>query len=184
MVTRQQEEELIRKAQKQIAAFGELYDIHFNTIFGFIFKRVRDKNLTAELTSLVFMKAMNALRGYKITGAPFSSWLIQIALNEVRQFHRRSSKEVTVPLNEVNLQTVYQELDDKQGKQYNMDQLIACMNKLEEIPATYIELRFFEQRSFKEIGEIMAISTDNAKVRTYRALDKLRTLMTKLPHNG
>ena len=79
MLSPEQEAELIRKAQKDINAFGPLYDAHFSTVFGFIFKRVRNQPLTGELTSLVFMKAINALPKYQITGAPFSSWLVQIA---------------------------------------------------------------------------------------------------------
>jgi RNA polymerase sigma-70 factor (ECF subfamily) len=37
-----------------------------------------------------------------------------------------------------------------------------------------LELRFLEQRSFEEIGYILSISTGSAKMRTYRALGKLR----------
>ena len=40
-----------------------------------------------------------------------------------------------------------------------------------------IELRFFEQRPFKEIGIILNISENNAKVKTYRAIDQLRKLV-------
>jgi RNA polymerase sigma-70 factor (ECF subfamily) len=39
-----------------------------------------------------------------------------------------------------------------------------------------IELRFFEKRSFKEIGELQNITENNAKVKTFRALEKLRTV--------
>jgi len=35
-------------------------------------------------------------------------------------------------------------------------------------------MRFFEKRSFKEIGEIMGITENNAKVKIYRTLDKLK----------
>lgn len=178
MLTRDQEAALIRKAQKDIDAFGQLYDEHFTAVFGFIFKRVRDQPLTGELTSLVFMKAINALPNYKITGAPFSSWLIQIALNEVRQHQRKSSKHVSVPLSEENLKAVIDGLEDEQAHEGSSDKLIRALNQLEEEATNYIELRFFEGRSFKEMAEILGVSADNAKVRTYRALKQLRTIMT------
>ena len=45
-----------------------------------------------------------------------------------------------------------------------------------------IELRFFEKRSFKEMGEILELTENNAKVKTFRALEKLKTLfLTKKP---
>ena len=37
-----------------------------------------------------------------------------------------------------------------------------------------LELRFFEKKSFAEVGEIIGITENNAKVRTYRILDKLK----------
>jgi len=180
MLTRDQEEQQIRLAQKDVNAFGPLYDAHFNTIFGFIFKRTRNQPLTGELTSIVFMKAMNSLPKYKITGAPFSSWLIRIALNEIRQYHRRTNKTTSVPLNETDLIAVYEELDEKQDKERNLEALLSGLNQLDDEAATYIELRFFEGRSFKEMAEILGISADNAKVRTYRVLKQLRTIMTNL----
>lgn len=180
MLTQEQEEKLIRLAQKNVNAFGPLYDAHFNTVFGFIFKRTRNQTLTGELTSIVFMKAMNSVPKYKITGAPFSSWLIRIALNEVRQYHRRTKTETSVPLNEADLISVYDELGEKQDKERNLQALLSGLNQLDDEAANYIELRFFEGRSFKEMAEILGISADNAKVRTYRVLKQLRTIMTNL----
>ena len=178
MLTQEQEEKLIRLAQKDINAFGPLYDAHFNTVFGFIFKRTRNQPLTGELASIVFMKAMNSLPKYKITGAPFSSWLVRIALNEVRQYHRKTNKNSSVPLNEADLISVYEELSEKQTKERNLEALLSGLNQLDDEAASYIELRFFEGRSFKEMAEILGISADNAKVRTYRVLKQLRTIMT------
>jgi len=39
-----------------------------------------------------------------------------------------------------------------------------------------IELRIFESRPFKEIGEILSITENNAKVRFYRIIDKLKKI--------
>ncbi len=182
MLTREQEAELIRKAQKDINAFGPLYDAHFSTVFGFIFKRVRNQELTGELTSIVFLKAVNGLQNYTVTGAPFTSWLIRIALNEVRQYHRKFNKQVSVPLNEADLISVFDELDDKRELERSIELLLKALNQLDEEASTYIELRFFEGRSFKEMAEILNLTADNAKVRTYRALDRLRTIMTNFGH--
>jgi RNA polymerase sigma-70 factor (ECF subfamily) len=178
MLSREQEVELIRKAQKDINAFGPLYEAYFSIVFGFIFKRVRDQELTGELTSLVFMKSINALPKYTVSGAPFSAWLIQIALNEVRQNQRRSNKNTSVPLSHADLQAVFEGLDEKHEHEHNLDLLLRGLNELDDEATLYIEMRFFEGRSFKEMAEILSLSADNAKVRTYRALDRLKTIMT------
>jgi len=42
-----------------------------------------------------------------------------------------------------------------------------------------IEMRYFEKRSYKETGEILEISENNAKVRSFRALERLKKLFMK-----
>jgi RNA polymerase sigma-70 factor (ECF subfamily) len=38
-------------------------------------------------------------------------------------------------------------------------------------------MRFFEQRPFKEIAEVLNITESNAKVRTYRVLERLKKII-------
>lgn len=75
-MTPQEEQRHIEGAKSDPAAFGPLYEAYFNAVFGFIFKRVRGRDLTGELTSIVFLKALHALPRYEVTGAPFPAWLI------------------------------------------------------------------------------------------------------------
>ena len=48
------------------------------------------------------------------------------------------------------------------------------MNQLDEASVNLLELRFFEKKSFKEIGIIFGITENNAKVKAYRAVEKLK----------
>ena len=43
-----------------------------------------------------------------------------------------------------------------------------------------IEMRFFEKRSFREMGEIIGLTENNTKVKTFRALVKLKEIFNKL----
>jgi RNA polymerase sigma-70 factor (ECF subfamily) len=52
---------------------------------------------------------------------------------------------------------------------------------LKEGQLQLIEMRFFEKRSFREMGEILDLTENNAKVKTFRALVKLKELYSK--HN-
>ena len=54
-------------------------------------------------------------------------------------------------------------------------QLIRYMNELPTDMIQVLELRFFEDKDFKEIAFILDMTESGAKMRTYRALDKLRT---------
>ena len=41
-------------------------------------------------------------------------------------------------------------------------------------------MRFFEDRAFKEIGEILGLTTENARVKTHRTLKKLQKTFKSL----
>jgi RNA polymerase sigma-70 factor (ECF subfamily) len=88
-------EEDLRKELMQIEAarvdpdaFGVLYEKYYRQIFIFIHRRTDNEELTADLCSLTFLKAMLHLSKYQHRGLPFSSWLFRIALNEVHMFFR------------------------------------------------------------------------------------------------
>lgn len=179
MLTRSEEEQLIRKAQEDISAFGPLYEHHFPIVFGFVFKRVRDEQTTGDITSQVFLKAIHALPNYKLTGAPFSAWLIRIALNEVRQFYRGSTNRTEISLSETDLSQIAADLIPENTR-ISTDLLIAGLNQLTPDESMYLDLRYFEGRSFKEMAEILSISPDNAKVRTYRVLKQLKSILLKV----
>lgn len=62
------------------------------------------------------------------------------------------------------------------------ERLSIVINALNDLPleqSELIDLRFFEKLSFKEIGVQKEISAGNAKIKVYRALDKLKNLILK-----
>ncbi|MGB1032673.1 MAG: RNA polymerase sigma factor, partial [Flavobacteriales bacterium] len=58
----------------------------------------------------------------------------------------------------------------------NHQLLAKKLTQLSSADFLLIEMRFFEKRPFKEIAEILEITENNAKVKTYRALDRLKSL--------
>jgi RNA polymerase sigma-70 factor (ECF subfamily) len=58
-----------------------------------------------------------------------------------------------------------------------MSKLPAVFKRLKQDELQLIELRFLESRSFKEVADILGITENNTKVRTYRILDKVRKIL-------
>jgi len=54
------------------------------------------------------------------------------------------------------------------------ERLPGILQKLSVDELQLIELRFFEQRPFKEIASILSITETYAKVKVYRVLDKMK----------
>ncbi|NNE54932.1 MAG: sigma-70 family RNA polymerase sigma factor, partial [Flavobacteriales bacterium] len=154
--------------------FAPLYEKHFNSVFRFVYSRVQNKDLTADLTSQTFTKALMALSRYEDRGYAFSSWLIRIAINEINMHFRKNSKHKFAEVSENQLITLMVEAEEPAD---DMQVVVKALNEMEEDQVSLIELRFFEKKSFAQIGEILSVAEDTAKMRVYRALKRLRKLV-------
>ncbi len=172
----QEEWQEIQAAQENASLFRPLYNRYYEQIFHFIYKRTLDEGLCADLCSQVFLKAMQRLEGYTFKGVPFSAWLFRIASNEVAQHYRRNQKSRVVSIEDHNMNHMLDEMDSDDLAPFRAA-LIPSLEFLKETDLEIIELRFFEQRPFKEVADILGITESNAKVRTYRVLNRLKKIM-------
>ena len=170
----QEEWEEVRAAQQNPAQFRVLYDRYYEPIFRFVFKRTTNEPLTADLTAQVFLKALQNLANYTFKGVPFSAWLFRVASNEVAQYYRTHQKTRVVTLEEERVQDLQEEYEDKAQLDIDIDTLKSVIQDLKPEEVELLELRFFEQRPFKEVAEILDITENNAKVKVYRLLQKMR----------
>lgn len=167
----------IEAAKKNIADFEPLYNRYHEQIFRFIYQRVSDKNAAADLCSEVFVKAMINLKKYEYKGVPFSSWLYRIASNEIAQMARNNSKYRSINPEEAQIDQILHEMEED-GSEPLFNEMVRAIASLSEEELQLIEMRFFENRPFGEIGEILSITENNAKVRLYRLLEKLKKIIT------
>lgn len=172
----QTEAQIIKRSKDDPKAFKPIYDKYFGQIMQFIYNRLDEKELAADLTQQVFLKALKNLSKYEFKGLPFSSWLYRIATNELNEVFRKNSRLKTINLSDVTVSNLQEEMPDEDLKE-KLLQLKSKLKLLTESDFRILELRFFEERAFKEIGEILEITENNAKVKTYRALDKLKQLL-------
>ncbi len=70
--------------------FGDIYDNFAPRIYNYIYFRTTDPQLAEDLTSQVFLKALENREVFKRTGAPMINWLYAIAHNLVIDAYRRS----------------------------------------------------------------------------------------------
>ncbi|MEM6345093.1 MAG: sigma-70 family RNA polymerase sigma factor [Bacteroidota bacterium] len=172
----QQEHLLVEAAKKQPRRFGVLYERYYEQIFLFVFKRVDQEESAADVTSQVFLKAMSNLKKYQFRGVPFSAWLYRIAINEVNQYFREAKSKRAISMKSSDIADIMDEVEEL-PKDDNIQQMLASLQLLRPDELQMIELRFFEKLAFKEIAEIYNITENNAKVRMYRLLGKMKKMM-------
>ena len=170
--------ETVQDAAKNPAKFQILYDRYFVVIFNYIFRKIDDEDITADLTSQTFLKALKNLKKYKYKGVPFSAWLYRIASNEVNRHYLQANKKAVFSFDEQEFENLIEQHIEEE-KELDIDYIIQQMQSLSESDIEVLELLFFESKSFAEIAFILEINEANAKMRTYRAIDKLRKLIKR-----
>jgi len=175
MLSEQQE---IEAAKADPAKFEVLYNRYYEPILQFVYKRVEGKEAAFDITSQVFLNAMLKLAQFKFMGTPFSSWLYRIALNEINMMYRKDKVQRSIKVEEHELKNVIQEINPDEDIDAQYNRVAEVLSDFEEEDIQLVELRFFEKRAFKEIGDIMNMTENNAKVKLYRLLDKLKAQLT------
>mgnify|MGYP006175683645 FL=1 len=170
----QEEQVWVMQAKADPARFEPLYRKYYDAILRYLKQRIEDPDQAHDIASQVFIKAIKNLSKYEDRGVPFGSWLYRIAKSELYQTYREMQSSKTVSMDHVQIPTFDTLFFENQELEHNQSLLLAAMQKLKEEQLKLIEMRFFEQLSFKEIGESIGITENNAKVKTFRALEKLR----------
>lgn len=168
-----QEYVVLERSKKDKQAFGALYEKYFDRIFYFIFRQTDDEDLTADLCSQTFLNALNNIQKFEFRGVPFSAWLYRIASNEVNKHYRKIKRDKVFSIEEIKVRELMPPADEGDHE----DLLKKMVEYLRELPTEMLEvleLRFFEEKDFKEIAFILDITESGAKMRTYRALDRVR----------
>jgi RNA polymerase sigma-70 factor (ECF subfamily) len=168
-----EEAELIKASKKDPARFAPLYERYHEPIFRFIYQRMDDKDQAFDLTAQVFLKALSGLHRYEEKGVPFASWLYRIARNEVYQLFKERKAKRTLNVETVQIAEIISKIDEQNSEEQHQ-LLLQAIKDLPEDDLQLIEMRFFESKPFKEIGEILAITENNAKVKLYRVLDRMK----------
>ena len=167
--------ELIEKSKKDKRFFEPLYKKYYEQVFRLVFSRVQDVDLAGDITSEAFGKALSHLDDYEYKGYPLSAWLARIALNSCYDYFRSQKKQRHVSLeNYVSHDMVFEIEIGENEKELWLTMLPEVLEKLKPAELELIELRFFEGKSFAEIGYILDITEGNAKTRTYRILKRLK----------
>jgi len=162
------EKALIEAAQHDPGRFGELYELHFDRVYAFVLRRVRDRAEAEDLTSEVFQQALANLRKFEWRGAPFAAWLYRIAANSIADRARRLERERGIPAPPEEPAVEPAEDIDLRAR------LFALVRELPADQRRVVEMRFAEEKSIREIAGELGRSEGAVKQLQYRGLETLR----------
>jgi RNA polymerase sigma-70 factor, ECF subfamily len=170
----QSEFDWIEQAKLDPQKFGRLYNKYYDQIYRYVQQRVECMDVAADVTSQVFFKAFTNLHKYQFKGVPFGSWLYRIAKSEIYQTFRDQSKQQTSSFETLDFATFFDSYHEEEMRKISSD--CNCVKEIKVGEYEIIRLRFYEKQSFKEIGDLLDISENNAKVKCFRSVAKLKKL--------
>lgn len=177
---------LVQRSQRDINAFGELYDEFYPRIMNYVLRRTASIDIAQEVTSVVFFKALENIGRFEWRGLPFSAWLYRIASNEIANHYRGNGHkeyrlDETIALKAGAFGSHGDEATDLEADLLKHEEFLSLHEQLSQLPLKYqevITLRFFEDKQIGEIGEILGKPVGTVKSLLHRGLEKLRGRMT------
>ena len=173
--------ELVERAQRDPAAFGVLYDLHYSRIFNYVLHRTASVQSAQDITSEVFFKALRSISRFHWRGIPFSAWLYRIANNEIATYVRHSAEQQIrwQPASEFDLRSspaADEEIIQAEAELKRHQQYLSLHEHLSKLDTKYqevITLRFFENKQINEISAILGKREGTVKSLLHRGVEKL-----------
>jgi len=170
-----EEEVLSRASSGDRDAFGQLYERYIDRIFNYVYYRTGNLHDAEDLTARVFQRAMNHIHAYTDRGVPFSAWLYRIAHNLVANWHRDRNRRQEIPLNDVPVLPSKSDHPERNlVRSQEQESLLRLIRRLPPERQNLLILKFVENMSNAEIGEIMGRSEGAVKSLYHRTLLALR----------
>ncbi len=157
-------------------AFGELYDRYVERIYNYVYYRTGNRFDAEDLTERVFFRAIRHIEKYENRGLPFAAWLYRIAHNLVANWYRDNSRRKDIPLEQFDFTLTYHgDLPETAVmKNEARDELLAIIQRLPVERQQLLILKFVEQMTNAEIGQIMGRTEGAIKSLYHRTLLALR----------
>lgn len=165
-------------------AFDVLLNRHKNRIYTYILLIVRNRDLTEDIFQESFMKAIITIKqGRYVDNGKFYSWVTRIAHNLIIDLFRRERNENTISNEEFAEVDLFNDAKLCDGNVEDIlvrDQVFSdvrnLMKHLPENQQEVVRMRYYEDRSFKEISEMTGVSINTALGRMRYAVLNMRRM--------
>ena len=155
-------------------AFAEMVRRHVNLVFSAARRRVPNSALAEEVAQTVFLELARQARRLN-PDTVLSAWLYQAALHRAVDVVRRETRRQVREQIAVEFQAMNPAASEDWSRIEPL--LDEAMSSLGDVDRTALILRYFENRSLREVGECLGISDDAAQKRVQRAVDRLRDFL-------
>jgi RNA polymerase sigma-70 factor (ECF subfamily) len=163
---------MVAAAQRQPAAFAEIYDCYCTTVYRYLYSRIGNQADTEDLTTQTFLAALENLHRYREQGQ-FAAWLFRIARAKAMDYFRRGKSEVSLEALEFHADET-----DPLGlviQRQELAQLTAVIQQMDPEERELLQLRYLAELSFPEMAALLGKNEAAVKKSIYRLLARIQS---------
>jgi RNA polymerase sigma-70 factor (ECF subfamily) len=170
------------------AAFRQLYEKHSGWMMGMCLRYCKNTEDAQDVLQECLVKIFTAMDNFSYhSNTHFCSWLKKIIINTSINFIKNKSKsDFIVSYNDYENENfdTYDDIDEYEMEQsYTQEDLLRYIQELPDGYRTVFNLYVFEDKSHKEISDIMNISESTSKSQLFKARSFLKNKISKNVNN-
>ncbi|MDT8414119.1 MAG: RNA polymerase sigma factor [Flavobacteriaceae bacterium] len=162
-------------------AYAVLVGRYQHMVFSLVYSMLRNKEEADEVAQDAFVKAYLSLKQFR-GDSKFSSWLYRIAYRSCLDYIRKNARHRTDSIDEKSTKYMtdtnagtdaYGEIEQKEHT------VRLCIESLPAEESAFVKMFYYDKLSLSDIGNIIGISENNAKVKLFRIRNKLKSMLEK-----
>jgi RNA polymerase sigma-70 factor (ECF subfamily) len=174
--------QLIRLAKEgNQKAFNDLLNFYWKEVYRFQLSKGQNDDEAEDITIKTFARAFDKIDTFD-ENFKFKTWLMTISNNlYIDQMRKKKTETVSIHKNPTEIHKIIDEDPtpaDKLIQEQNLAQLKAYIQQLKPHYQVVINMRFFQDLSYKEMAEKIGEPMNNIKVKLLRAKKLLAEIIT------
>ncbi len=177
MKTRMNDLDLLRQYAQEGSeqAFAALVDRHLNLVYATALRQVRSPQLAEEAAQSAFLSLARNANSMK-PDTILTAWLYRVARHAAIDLIRGESRR----LGREQIACELANMKSDSSEWAHIEPLLdEALEALEETDRNAILLRYFENKSLREVGETLGTSEEAARKRVSRAVEQLRSVFSR-----
>ena len=167
-----------RARQRDIEAFGRIYDMCVDSVYRYSYYRIGNKQDAEDVTEETFLRAFRSIGRYEQRDCPFTSWLFKIASMAVADFYRKNSSRKDVEDGmEIAERVADPTAHEEHDKRLHAEDLAGLIKRLSPDQQDVIALRFLAGLKLNETAAMLGKKENAIKALQHRALEALKKII-------